>query len=219
MQSQPKMQPIRPFSPPPNPMPCSGLRWLHGWIASLLTITLVYGHPATAETLDAIHFDHAISRVDRLEFYRLEDFGPAGSRCHECKTAQHASCDPSCYAAIPSLSLVCSQKIRGLSIGPYSREGRARVLGELFKTDTIVISTDLGEEPLDAPSISSEGSGQEDDYAIDINGLEGFKNSLLRASSSQRDQFNIQVGSEDFVIPLNPKISDDLHRFIRQCPD
>ena len=172
-----------------------------------------------AEDNPSVRFDHVIDRVDRLEFYRIDDFGPPGSACHECSSPQHVNCRASCYAEIPSLSLICSQRIRGLSIGPFDRAERGRILEELFKTDAITIFTDLGEELLDAPSISSESGDQEEDYAIDIKGLEGFKNSLIRASSSDKEEFTVQVGKDDFIVPLNPKIRDGLHRFIRQCPD
>ena len=189
------------------------------WALALLLIASVNPLPAMAEDNPSIRFDHALDRVDRLEFYRLDDFGPPGSACHACSSPQHVSCNPSCYAEIPSLSLVCSQRIRGISIGPFDRTGRGRILEELFKTDAITISTDLGEESLDAPSISSESGDQDENYAIDIKGLEGFKNSLIRVSSSDKEEFTVKVGTDDFIVPLNPKIRDGLHRFIKQCPD
>lgn len=188
-------------------------------LSALLMLLLPGALPAAEEAADPIQFDHAIFRGDRLEFYRLDDFGPPGSPCHECRTAQHVNCNPSCYAEIPSLSLVCTQKIHALSVGPFTHEQRGRIIGELFKTDSVFINTELGEETLASTSISSESSQREDDYAIDIKGLEGFKNSLIRASSSERDHFGIQVGSAEFAIPLNPRIRDDLNQFIRQCPD
>ena len=189
------------------------------WALALLSVASLNPLPVLADENPSIRFDHVIDRVDRLEFYRMDDFGPPGSACHECSTTQHVNCNASCYAEIPSLSLICSQRIRGISIGPFDRAERGRILDELFRTDAIKISTDLGEESLDAPSISSESGDQDEDYAIDIKGLEGFKNSLIRASSSDKEEFTVQVGTEDFIVPLTPKIRDGLHRFIRQCPD
>ena len=186
---------------------------------ALLSIASLNPRPLLAEENPSIRFDHAIDHFDRLEFYRMDDFGPPGSACHECSTPQHVNCNTSCYAEIPSLSLICSQRIRGISIGPFDRAERGLILNELFKSDAITISTDLGEESLDAPSISSESGNQDEDYAIDIKGLEGFKNSLIRASSSDKEEFTIRVGTEDFIVPLNPKIRDSLQRFIKQCPD
>lgn len=184
-----------------------------------LLMTLLSGVPTAAGADEMIRpFDHVIERVDRLEFYRLADFGAPDSDCNPCQIAQHAKCDQSCYAEIPSVSLICTQKIRGLSIGPFDREERGRVLGELFRTDTIFITTPLGDEPLAAPRIASVAGEVDNDYAIDIEGLEGFKNTLIRASTVP-EQFSITVGSEHYLIPLSPKVKDGLYRFLKQCPD
>jgi hypothetical protein len=188
-----------------------------GWV--MLLMACLNPLPVMAEDNPPVRFDHVIDRIDRLEFYRIDDFGPPGSACHACSSPQHVNCQARCYSEIPSLSLICSQRVQGLSIGPFDRAGRGRILEELFRTDTITIFTDLGEESLDAPSISSESGDQEENYAIDIKGLDGFKNALIRASSSDKETFNIKVGTDDFMVPLNPKIRDGLHRFIRQCPD
>ena len=176
--------------------------------------------PAKAE-FPNLPFDHVIERVDRLEFYRLADFGPSGSPCRPCQAAEHAKCDPACYAEIPSLSLICSQKIRGLSVGPFDRESRGRVLSELFNTDMVIITTAAGKDVLEAPRIISVAGTDEDNYAIDIEGLdEGFKNALVRASTATApEQFSVKVGTEDYVIPLSAKVKDGFYRFLKQCPD
>lgn len=191
------------------------------WLGPILPLLMTFlpGMLAAARADELIRpFDHVIERVDRLEFYRLADFGGPDSDCYPCQIAQHAKCDQSCYAEIPSVSLICTQKIRGLSIGPFNREERARLFGELLKTDTIFITTTLGDEPLAAPRIASVAGDVDNDYAIDIEGLEGFKNTLVRASTGP-EQFSITVGSEHYVIPLNPKVKDGLYRFLKQCPD
>lgn len=163
--------------------------------------------------------DHVIERVDRLEFYRLADFGPPDHPCNPCQTAQHVNCIESCYTEIPSLSLVCSTRIRGLSIGPFDREERARVLGELLRTDRVFFTTSAGEEPLTAPRVTSVAGHAEDDYAIDIEGFEpGYKNILVRASTAP-DQFGVKVGPLTYRIPLSEKVKDGMYRFLRQCPD
>jgi hypothetical protein len=187
--------------------------------AMSLLIALLPGMPDVVRADEDIRpFDHVIERIDRLEFYRLADFGSPDSACYPCQIAQHVKCDQSCYAEIPSVSLICTQKIRGLSIGPFDREERARILGELFKTDTIFITTTVGDEPLEAPRVASIAGDEDNDYAIDIEGLEGFKNTLIRASTSP-EQFSVTVGSERYTIPLSYKVKDGLYRFLKQCPD
>lgn len=189
-------------------------------LLALLVLGLVPGMPTVASADDAaVPYDHIIERIDRVEFYRLADFGPPGSACNPCQIPQHMQCDTSCYAEIPSLSLICTQKIRGLSIGPFNREERGRILGELFKTDTIFITTGADDEPLAATRIVSAAGEGDDDYAIDIEGLEeGFKNTLIRASTTL-GQLTVRVGTEQYTISLNDKIKDSLSRFLRQCPD
>jgi hypothetical protein len=185
-----------------------------------LLVIFLSGGLSFANADDAVlPYDHVIERIDRVEFYRLADFGPPGSACNPCQIPQHMNCDTSCYAEIPSLSLICTQKVRGLSIGPFTREERGRILGELFKTDTIFITTGADDEPLSAPRIVSAAGDQDDDYAIDIEGLEeGFKNTLIRASTTL-GQLTVKVGTEQYTIPLNDRIKDGLSRFLRQCPD
>lgn len=185
-----------------------------------LVIGLAVGLLPTARADDDdLPYDHVIERIDRLEFYRLADFGPPGSACNTCQIPQHMQCDTSCYAEIPSLSFICTQTIRGLSIGPFNRDERAIILGELFKTDMIFITTAADEEPLSAPRIVSVAGDEGDDYAIDIEGLdEGYKNTLIRASTTT-GQFSVRVGTEQYAIPLSDKVKDSLNRFLRQCPN
>ena len=45
------------------------------------------------------------------------------------------------------------------------------------------------------------------------------KNTLIRASALENEQFSIMVGNENFLIPLSPKIRDGFQRLLRQCPD
>ena len=173
----------------------------------------------SGEERPPIRFDHVIERVNRLEFYRLADFGPPGSDCNPCQIAQHVNCKEQCYSEITSLSLVCAAHLQGMSLGPYSREERGQVLGELFKTDAIQITTGLGDEPLEVRKVSSVSGESEEAYAIDLEGIEGFKNTLIRASALENEQFSIMVGNENFLIPLSPKIRDGFQRLLRQCPD
>jgi hypothetical protein len=89
----------------------------------------------------------------------------------------------------------------------------------LFKTDSIQIFTGLGDEPLEIRSITSVSGENGEGYAIDLEGIEGFKNTLIRASALENEQFSIIVGNEIFLIPLSPRIRDGFQRLLRQCPD
>ena len=161
--------------------------------------------------------DHAIERVDRIEFYRLSDFGPPESACHPCLSPQHIKCDTACYRGMPSLSLICSARVRGLSIGPFTRAERWQILEELFKTDQVSFLTAAGEEILEAPRVASSAGEDDSDYAIDIEGFEGFKNTLVRASAAP-EHFQVKIGPAIYEMPLDPKIKDGLYRFLKQCP-
>lgn len=188
-------------------------------LCRLLLVGLLWASLGYGAEEDILLMDHVIERVDRLEFYRLADFGPPDNPCNPCQTAQHVKCVESCYSEIPSLSLVCSARIRGLSVGPFDREKRALVLGELFKTDAVFVTTAAGEEPLEAPRVTSVAGHADDDYAIDVEGFErGYKNILVRASTAP-DQFAVRVGPLTYRIPLSEKVKDGMYRFLRQCPD
>lgn len=186
-------------------------------LMTLLLLAMLQGAAAN----EPLRLDHVIERIDRLEFYRLADFGPPDSACHSCLTAQHVKCNSSCYTEIPSLSLICSLKVRGLSIGPFDREERNRILGELLLTDTVFMTTPAGEEALAAPRIVSAAGYEEDNYAIDIEGLDnGFKNTLIRASIADTPaQFSVRVGLQSYMVPVTAKVQDGLYRFLKQCPD
>ena len=198
-------------------------RWwrclVHG-IPILLLLSASHGQADVvgSEEDASVRLDHVIDRIDRLEFYRLEDFGPPDSACHACLYPQHVNCNAACYSQLPSLSFVCSQKIRGLSIGPFDREERGGILAELFKTDTLFITTLNGDESLDAYRISSEAGMPGGNFAIDIEGLDGLKNTLTRASTNS-DQFSVRVGMKNYTIPITPRIRDAMYRFLKQCPD
>ena len=165
----------------------------------------------------ALILDHAIERIDRIEFYRLSDFGPPDSACHPCLSPQHIKCNTACYGSRPSLSLICSVKVRGLSIGPFTRVERWQILEELFKTDQVYFMTSAGEEVLEAPRVTSSTGEDDSDYAIDIEGFEGFKNTLVRASAAP-EQFRVKIGPATYEVPLGEKTKDGLYRFLKQCP-
>jgi hypothetical protein len=198
----------------------SGSSWILAIrLLALSWLSCAVASNALGEDQPPIRFDHVIERINRLEFYRLADFGPPGSDCHPCRIAQHVGCMDKCYAEITSLSLICTPTLKGMSVGPFTREERGQLLGELFKTDTVLITTALGDEPLAVRHITSASGESGDDYAIDLEGIEGFKNTLIRASSLDSEQFSIIVGNESFVIPLSPKIRDGFQRLLKQCPD
>ena len=165
----------------------------------------------------ALILDHAIERIDRIEFYRLSDFGPPDSACHPCLSPQHIKCNTACYGSRPSLSLICSAKVKGLSIGPFTRAERWQILEELFKTDQVYFMTSAGEEVLEAPRVTSSTGEDDSDYAIDIEGFEGLKNTLVRASAAP-EQFKVKIGPATYEVPLGEKTKDGLYRFLKQCP-
>lgn len=170
------------------------------------------------EPQKTVILDHAIERVDRIEFYRLSDFGTPESACHPCLSPQHIKCDTACYRSMPSLSLICTARVRGLSIGPLTRDERWQILEELFRTDEVYFMTSAGEEVLEAPRVASSTGEDDSDYAIDIEGFEGFKNTLVRASAAP-EQFRVKIGPAIYEIPLSPKTKDGLYRFLKQCPN
>ena len=163
-------------------------------------------------------FDHVLDYGSRLEFYRLSGFGPPGSDCHVCRTPQHVNCDQTCYEEMPSLTLICSRDTKAVSIGPFDRAERIKLLDELFKTDAIEISTPLGYEPLEARRVVSVLGDNSPDSSIDIEDLDGLKNALTRASGAN-ENFFVKIGTEAYKIPLTVKIQESLYRFLKQCPD
>lgn len=190
-------------------------------------LLLLAGTPLRAEEPDEsltpeppppLVLDHVIERVDRVEFYRALDFGPPGSACYPCLTPQHMKCPLLCYQQMPSLSLVCAAAVRGISIGPFDRRARGRLLEELLASDSVHFATAAGEESLTASRIASSAGTEDEHYAIDIEGLPGFKNTLVRASTAT-EQFTLKIGPQLYIVPLSPKVRDGFYRLLRQCPD
>jgi hypothetical protein len=119
---------------------------------------------------------------------------------------------------MPSLTLICSRDTKAVSIGPFDRAERIKLLDELFKTDAIEISTPLGYEPLEARRVVSVLGDDSPDSSIDIKDLDGLKNALTRASGAN-ENFFVKIGTEVYKIPLTVKIQESLYRFLKQCPD
>jgi hypothetical protein len=119
---------------------------------------------------------------------------------------------------LPSLGLACASNVQAVSIGPFARADRIHVLDELFKNDEIAISTLQGFEYLEARHVSSVIADNGEEAFIDVEGLEGLKNTLTRAADSHQ-YFSVRVGTETYRVALNFQIQEDLYRFIKQCPD
>jgi hypothetical protein len=95
---------------------------------------------------------------------------------------------------------------------------RSRVLAEIYRTDAISFADQRGEDVLTAPRVISVYDAPRGDYSIDIEGLTLLKSSLMRAKSAYQS-FAVRIGGEEYLIPLNYKITDAMGQLLRQCPD
>lgn len=170
--------------------------------------------------LSFIAFDTLILRGSRLEFFRKADFGDANSPCYPCLTPQHVNCPTQCYQQATNLTLICSHDVHGLSVGPFDRQERGRILADLMKTDKILVATLRGEETLHGRRISSQmgddPSGE--NFGLDIEGFEGMKEVLWRATNQEIEQFQIRVGPYVLSTILQVGHRDKFYDFLKQCP-
>ena len=127
-------------------------------------------------------------------------------------------CDVACYEQLPSLSLICSPSVHGLSVGPFDRDARGQQLSALLRTDSVRVATQIGVESLQATRISTVQGLEDNRYAIDLEGFEGFKNTFERAYAAPQ-QFEVEVGQTVYSVPLSPRTRDGLYLFLKQCPD
>ncbi len=175
--------------------------------------------PAVGYEVQSLSFDWAIQQGHRLEFYRQDDFGAAGDACNVCLTPLHVNCPTSCYRNIKNVSFICSASTRGISLGPYNRTDRNLMMNALFMNEQVIFANAFGEEPIEIPKISSQSGDSDDQYAIDLEGLEGFKNILERATAQELNQFSVRIGTEILTVPLEPKARSAFYHFLKQCPD
>lgn len=170
--------------------------------------------------LSFIAFDTLIHRGPRLEFFRKADFGDANSPCYPCLTPQHVNCPTQCYQQATNLTLICSREVKGLSVGPFDRRERGRILGDLMKTDTVLVASLRGEETLHARRISSQMGDEPggENFGLDIEGFEGMKEILWRATAQEIEQFQIRVGPYVLSTILHVGNRDKFYDFLKQCP-
>lgn len=197
------------------------------WRAVIILVTLAEGPFAHAEgpypdestltVLSHIDFDTLIHRGPRLEFFRKADFNGA---CLPCLTPQHVDCPSLCYEHATNLTLICSSEIKGLSIGPFDRSERMRILEDLLKTDRILVATSRGEELLDATRISSQRGNDagQSNFGLDLIGFTGMRDILMRATQTDISDFQIRVGPYVLSTQLHVGNRNKFDEFIRQCP-
>ena len=176
---------------------------------------------ATPEAkLSFIAFDTLILRGPRLEFFRKIDFGDANSPCYPCLTPLHVNCPTQCYQHATNLTLICSREIKGLSVGPFDRKERGRILADLMKADKVLVATLRGEETLMARRISSQMGDDPggENFGLDIEGFEGMKDVLWRATDQEIEQFQIRVGPYVLSTILHVGHRDKFYDFLKQCP-
>ncbi len=203
-----KRTPIKDTSPLP-------FRWL--WVS--LAVFALQGESTLADEISSFSFDWPIQQGHRLEFYRQDDFGAAGDACHVCLTPLHVNCPAACYRDLKNLSLICSASTRGISLGPFSRADRNLMMNALLINEQVIFANAFGEESIEIPKISSQSGDNEDQYAIDLEGLEGLKNSLERATAHELNQFSVRIGTEILTVTLEPKARSAFYHFLKQCPD
>lgn len=212
--------------PAPSSRCCRFLTALFAWMLS--TVASFGGAFAGGPIPDAIPnpelsflaFDTLIHRGPRLEFYRKLDFGDANSPCYPCLTPQHVNCPTQCYQQAANLTLICSREVHGISVGPFDRAERGRILADLLKADTVLVATLRGEEALHARRISSQlgdDTGSEN-FGLDVEGFEGMRNVLQRATAPEIEQFQIRVGPYVLSTILHVGNRDKFYDFLKQCP-
>jgi hypothetical protein len=195
----------------------------------LLTVLIPYGvtfadgpfpDAASQNPLSFIAFDTLIQRGSRLEFFRKADFGDANSPCHPCLTPQHMNCPTQCYQQATNLTLICSREVHGLSVGPFGRQERGRILADLMKTDSVLVATLRGEETLHARRISSQTGDDPngENFGLDIEGFESMRDVLWRATAPEVEQFQIRVGPYVLTTILQVGNREKFYDFLKQCP-
>ena len=192
------------------------LRWsllIMLWFLQILSVH------AQSSGIEEFIFDYPIYRGERLEFYRRADFSNSDPACRPCLVPQNVNCPLICYQQVPSLTLVCSGEIRAISLGPFTRRFRERILSEVFKTDSISFMTTEGEESVPVKTIRSEAGDEADQYAIDFEGIDSFKSMLTRATPTEFSALNLKIGPQPYTIPLDVRIRSSMHDFLRQCPN
>lgn len=167
---------------------------------------------------EPVILDFPIFRGERLEFFRRADFSNFDPACRPCLVPQNVNCPLICYQQLPSLTLVCAGEIRAISLGPLNRGFRGKILSELFKTDAIVWMTSEGEDATPVRTVRSEAGEEPDQYALDLEGIDGFKNALIRSTPPEFSELNLKIGPQPYTIPLDARVRSAVHDFLRQCP-
>jgi len=205
---------------------CRTLRMTLGGVIVALSLanrTLAEGPvPETLPKADLyfIAFDTLIHRGPRLEFFRKADFGDANSPCYPCLTPQHVNCPTQCYQQATNLTLMCSREVHGLSVGPFDRSERGRILADLMRTDKVLVATLRGEEALQARRISSQMGDDpgEENFGLDIEGFEGMREVFWRATAPEIEQFQVRVGPYVLSTILHVGNRNKFYDFLKQCP-
>lgn len=176
--------------------------------------------PIFETPLRFIAFDTLILQGTRLEFFRKSDFGDANSPCHPCLIARHVNCPSECYQQATNLTLICSREVHGISVGPFDRQERGRILSDLMKTDRVLVATLRGEEAMQARRISSQLGDDPggENFGLDIEGFEGLREILRRATDPEIEQFQIRVGPYVLSTILHAGNRDKFYDFLKQCP-
>jgi hypothetical protein len=215
------------FTPP---FPASGFCRARAVILGWLLAVLAPCEEAFAEgpipeatlksELSFIAFDTLIQRGPRLELFRKADFGDAHSPCYPCLTPQHVNCPTQCYQQATNLTLICSREVHGLSVGPFDRQERGRILADLMKTDSVLVATLRGEETLHARRISSQigEDPSSENFGLDIEGFEGMRDVLWRATDPEIEQFQMRVGPYVLSTILQVGNRNKFYDFLKQCP-
>ena len=162
-------------------------------------------------------FDTLILNGTRLEMYVREDFS---GDCAPCLMPHHVNCQGECYLKARNLSLVCSASVKGLSLGPFDRTERGKVLRDLYKTDSVIIATGEGETFLQGSRISSQSAGLEgmENFSVEIEGFRGFRSVLEQSVTAGLESFQIRVGTYVLSTQLRVDARSHFSDFIRQCP-
>jgi hypothetical protein len=199
---------------------------LMGWaLAALTSIGGVFAEGPIPDAIPKtgfsfIAFDTLIHRGSRLEFFRKEDFGNPNSPCYPCLTPQHVNCPTQCYQEATNLTLICSHEVHGLSVGPFDRQERGRILSDLMKHDQVLVTTIQGDEALRARRITSQIGDDSviENFGLDIEGFEGMREVLFRATAPEMEQLQIQVGPYMLTTILSVGTRDKFYDFLKQCP-
>lgn len=177
--------------------------------------------PRETILLEHLTFDTLIHDNGRLEFYHLADFSGDRYACAPCLQPHHVNCPESCYLTASNLTLICTHKVMGLSLGPFDRANRQRTLNDLLLTDQVIVATAEGETALLGTRISSQSAFADaaDSFSIEVEGFRMFKRALEQATTPDLESFQIRIGPHLISLPLSAAHRTLFNAFLRQCPE